>query len=1108
MHCTTHTVLKKLIMDRVVLPQKINLDCILIYAINVNSIVSLQKRASLLQFLQTHRPDIVLLGETKLTAKNKLEFEHYNIIRNDRVNSEGGGGTAILLKKEFSFKEIRHGEISLFKCFEVTTIRLSLPDENQLLISAVYAAKGGEFNVELQRFFEIMRLGNNDNYYIMAGDFNAKHASWSNIVQNTRGVFLQNWINENAIDFKCTLYGTAESSFPSHGSFLDICIADVRLTLQNPRNGSNSLDTCAFDSDHCAVRMKFSYTEDSPFELLRKTEIPCQNFAKTDWIRFDRSLMSLYQENIITGEIVSIPNDKNLSRLEIDSHLNAFTQLIRATIDKVVPKIDNRDNISCYITPIIKALKREKSNFLSQLLSLYRSGRHRDSPEVRTLKSLIKNVNILIKSQFRSSVDKFWSSKIRNISKHDGKQMFPKINRIFRKKEKASVSNLMIDDTSENRNLIIDNGILLTDVGKNDGGSFIVTEEIHKLGILGKKFEEVHARNGDLGKRRHTELVNERVRLFDNERQTDAINNNSYTRFSAVKRANELTVEQSENYFTTFEDLRDVFRKLNNKKSSGLDGIPNIVLKHLPSYFISQYCTIFNNALNLFYFPNQWKTAKVIPLAKKDKDSSDPASYRPISLMPNISKVFEVVVKRSLTRFCDANDIIPNCQFGFRYKHSTVHAITKFTSDICWHRNSKRFVGACLIDLEKAFDTVWREGLIYKLLQKTFPSHLVKMIADMITGKKFILAIGTTVCDRNFSVSNGLQQGTVLSPLLFSIFICDLLKSFGFNDNGRYILAFADDLIIYTAHTKVLTIQEDLQAMYDDVISYLHTWKLKANPMKCETILFRPPLSKGSRDLKRNWKIFHLKDGVNQDQILPRKPLVRYLGVYIDEYLYFNEHLKIQIKKAKSAFMLVRRLFFSKHLSTDVKLICYKSLIRPILTYGCPIWFNQCPSYMEKYRVIERKILRSCLNLYRKPETEFIHYISNAFLYNTANINRIDIHLLQLVRKHIAKAVEITENDYIGQLFFANDLYFEQTLRTGYIPTECFTYLDREGYIQDVNNIPIIYHAFRTATNKSISCKTAVTADNSELYRFNTNISERDKNLKIKNNTELYWWLQ
>ncbi|XP_033303746.1 uncharacterized protein LOC117207545 [Bombus bifarius] len=161
------------------------------------------------------------------------------------------------------------------------------------------------------------------------------------------------------------------------------------------------------------------------------------------------------------------------------------------------------------------------------------------------------------------------------------------------------------------------------------------------------------------------------------------------------------------NYFTNYNQLNTIFSKLNNKKSSGFDGIPNIILKRLPNKIKWYYTVLFNNALNNTYFPRKWKKAKLIAITKKDKDGSSPANLRPISLLPNISKVFEIIINNPLTSFCTKNDIIPENQFGFRHKHSTIHAINKLTSGICWALNAKQRVAACLIDLEKAFDTVW-----------------------------------------------------------------------------------------------------------------------------------------------------------------------------------------------------------------------------------------------------------------------------------------------------------------------------------------------------------------------------------------------------------------
>lgn len=256
--------------------------------------------------------------------------------------------------------------------------------------------------------------------------------------------------------------------------------------------------------------------------------------------------------------------------------------------------------------------------------------------------------------------------------------------------------------------------------------------------------------------------------------------------------------EHLKSYFTNCTLVRKKFLSLNNKKSSGIDGIPNIILKHIPEWMISFFTIIFNNLLNYRLFPSIWKKAKVIAILKKGKDPTDISNYRPISLLSNIGKIFEMLINDAIVEFCNNHNIIPDNQYGFRHKHSTIHAINKLTSDICWALNDKKYVGACLIDLEKAFDSVWLNGLIYKLEIKGFPRHLIQLIHSMINERSFVTFLGNNTSTRSFNIGNGLQQGTINAPILFNIYTTDVLTLFNsLNEDRIQTIAYADDLILY-----------------------------------------------------------------------------------------------------------------------------------------------------------------------------------------------------------------------------------------------------------------------------------------------------------------------
>ena len=169
-------------------------------------------------------------------------------------------------------------------------------------------------------------------------------------------------------------------------------------------------------------------------------------------------------------------------------------------------------------------------------------------------------------------------------------------------------------------------------------------------------------------------------------------------------------------------------------------------------------------------------------------------------------------------------------------------------------------------------------------------------------------------------------------------------------------IAFADDLIIYVTDCRTKTIRtEELQELFNKISDYYYIWKLKINASKCETILFRPMTSKIGPTEREHCKKFHLKEKANEENLIPHKNCVKYLGVNIDEKLNYKQHIEIQLSKASKAFWNTKRLFYSRHLNSKVKIMCYQTLIRPIITYGCPIWYNIPASLMGKIRIFEKK---------------------------------------------------------------------------------------------------------------------------------------------------------
>ena len=143
-------------------------------------------------------------------------------------------------------------------------------------------------------------------------------------------------------------------------------------------------------------------------------------------------------------------------------------------------------------------------------------------------------------------------------------------------------------------------------------------------------------------------------------------------------------------------------------------------------------------------------------------------------------------------------------------------------------------------------------------------------------------------------------------------------------------------------------------------------------------------------------------------------------------------------------------------------------MIRPIITHGCSIWFKISPAYMEKICNFERKYLRTCTSLNKSSQSNCTKFVSNKRLYISAKINRMDNSIIKLIRKHILKCTECTTNNLI-LAYYTDDLYLLNTLISDYVPPEPFIYLDKNGFMQNRDGIPLFYHLYRRATNKSFN---------------------------------------
>lgn len=332
----------------------------------------------------------------------------------------------------------------------------------------------------------------------------------------------------------------------------------------------------------------------------------------------------------------------------------------------------------------------------------------------------------------------------------------------------------------------------------------------------------------------------------------------------------------------------DVIKEINslkNHKAPGISGITNETLKNLPPGYIPKITLLINSILNLCYFPHYWKTALIAPIHKPNKPPEIPSSYRPISLLNSLSKLTEAFIARQIDEHIQNNNVITPTQFGFQSGLSAPHQVYRLVEHISSGKLRKDTTAAVFLDIEKAYDRVWVNGVIFKLINYNFPPNLIKLIFSYLINRNFHVKIKSTL-SRNFIALFGLPQGSKISPKLFNIYI---------NDMPTYahtlLATFADDTCIFsvkhnrryaisaiTHHLKILAI-------------WFSKWRIAINIDKTQAILFSN-LQQCNRD---KYKIkYHNVD-------LPWSETCKYLGVILDQKLTFKQHIYTSRNKFRAA---------------------------------------------------------------------------------------------------------------------------------------------------------------------------------------------------------------